>query len=196
MILVIDNYDSFTYNLVHYLNELGAETLVVRNDAISVQDALALKPEAVLLSPGPCAPDQAGICLPLLRAAPADLAIFGVCLGHQAMGQAYGGDVIRAKQLMHGKTSLIHHTGQGIFAGLPNPFTATRYHSLAVDKATLPADLEISAWTDDGEIMGLQHKTRPIHGVQFHPESIATEGGHQLLANFLDLAGVKRAAMA
>ena len=196
MILVIDNYDSFTYNLVHYLNELGAETLVVRNDAISVQDALALKPEAVLLSPGPCAPDQAGICLPLLRAAPADLAIFGVCLGHQAMGQAYGGDVIRAKQLMHGKTSLIHHTGQGIFAGLPNPFTATRYHSLAVDKATLPEDLEITAWTDDGEIMGLQHRGRPIHGVQFHPESIATEGGHQLLANFLDLAGVKRAAMA
>jgi len=196
MILVIDNYDSFTYNLVHYLNELGAETVVVRNDAISVQDALALKPEAVLLSPGPCTPDQAGICLPLLRAAPEGLAIFGVCLGHQAMGQAYGGDVIRAKALMHGKTSEIHHTGQGIFAGLPNPFTATRYHSLAVDKATLPDDLEITAWTDDGEIMGLQHRTRPIHGVQFHPESIATEGGHQLLANFLNLAGVKRAAMA
>jgi anthranilate synthase component 2 len=196
MILVIDNYDSFTYNLVHYLNELGAETTVVRNDAISVQDALALKPEAVLLSPGPCTPDQAGICLPLLRAAPEGLAIFGVCLGHQAVGQAYGGDVIRAKQLMHGKTSQIHHNGKGIFAGLPNPFTATRYHSLAVDKATLPDDLEITAWTDDGEIMGLQHKTRPIYGVQFHPESIATEGGHQLLANFLDLAGVKRAAMA
>ena len=196
MILVIDNYDSFTYNLVHYLNELGAETTVVRNDAISVQDALALKPEAVLLSPGPCTPDQAGICLPLLRAAPEGLAIFGVCLGHQAMGQAYGGDVIRAKQLMHGKTSQIHHNGKGIFAGLPNPFTATRYHSLAVDKATLPDDLEITAWTDDGEIMGLQHRTRPIYGVQFHPESIATEGGHQLLANFLDLAGVKRAAMA
>ena len=196
MILVIDNYDSFTYNLVHYLNELGAETVVARNDAISVQEALALKPEAVLLSPGPCTPDQAGICLPLLRAAPEGLAIFGVCLGHQAMGQAYGGDVIRAKALMHGKTSAIHHTGKGIFAGLPNPFTATRYHSLAVDKATLPADLEITAWTDDGEIMGLQHKTRPIHGVQFHPESIATEGGHQLLANFLNLAGVKRAAMA
>ena len=196
MILVIDNYDSFTYNLVHYLNELGAETMVIRNDAISVQDALALKPEAVLLSPGPCTPDQAGICLPLLRAAPEGLAIFGVCLGHQAMGQAYGGDVIRAKQLMHGKTSEIHHTGQGIFAGLPNPFTATRYHSLAVDKATLPDDLEITAWTVDGEIMGLQHRTRPIHGVQFHPESIATEGGHQLLANFLDLAGVKRAVAA
>jgi anthranilate synthase component 2 len=196
MILVIDNYDSFTYNLVHYLNELGAETMVVRNDAISVQDALALKPEAVLLSPGPCTPDQAGICLPLLRAAPEGLAIFGVCLGHQAMGQAYGGDVIRAKALMHGKTSEIHHGGKGIFAGLPNPFIATRYHSLAVDKATLPDDLEITAWTDDGEIMGLQHRSRPIHGVQFHPESIATEGGHQLLANFLDLAGVKRAVAA
>jgi anthranilate synthase component 2 len=196
MILVIDNYDSFTYNLVHYLNELGAETMVVRNDAISVQDALALKPEAVLLSPGPCTPDQAGICLPLLRAAPDGLAIFGVCLGHQAMGQAYGGDVIRAKALMHGKTSEIHHGGKGIFAGLPNPFIATRYHSLAVDKATLPDDLEITAWTDDGEIMGLQHRSRPIHGVQFHPESIATEGGHQLLANFLDLAGVKRAVLA
>ena len=196
MILVIDNYDSFTYNLVHYLNELGADTAVYRNDALTVQEALGLKPEAVLLSPGPCTPDQAGICLPLLRAAPEGLAIFGVCLGHQAMGQAYGGDVIRAKQLMHGKTSEIHHTGQGIFAGLPNPFTATRYHSLAVDKATLPDDLEITAWTVDGEIMGLQHRTRPIHGVQFHPESIATEGGHQLLANFLDLAGVKRAVAA
>jgi anthranilate synthase component 2 len=196
MILVIDNYDSFTYNLVHYLNELGAETMVVRNDAISVQDALALKPEAVLLSPGPCTPDLAGICLPLLRAAPEGLAIFGVCLGHQAMGQAYGGDVIRAKALMHGKTSEIHHGGKGIFAGLPNPFVATRYHSLAVDKDTLPDDLEITAWTDDGEIMGLRHRSRPIHGVQFHPESIATEGGHQLLANFLDLAGVKRAVLA
>jgi anthranilate synthase component 2 len=196
MILVIDNYDSFTYNLVHYLNELGAETMVVRNDAISVQDALALKPEAVLLSPGPCTPDLAGICLPLLRAAPEGLAIFGVCLGQQAMGQAYGGDVIRAKALMHGKTSEIHHGGKGIFAGLPNPFIATRYHSLAVDKATLPDDLEITAWTDDGEIMGLRHRSRPIHGVQFHPESIATEGGHQLLANFLDLAGVKRAVLA
>jgi len=192
MILVIDNYDSFTYNLVHYLNELGAETLVRRNDALTVQDALALKPEAVLLSPGPCDPDQAGICLPLLRAAPADLAILGVCLGHQAIGQAYGGDVVRAKSIMHGKTSPIHHAGKGIFAGLPNPFTATRYHSLAVDRATLPAELEVTAWTEDGEIMGLRHRTRPIHGVQFHPESIATEGGHQLLANFLDLAGVKR----
>ena len=191
MILVIDNYDSFTYNLVHYLAELGAETQVWRNDALSVQDALALKPQAILLSPGPCAPDQAGICLPLLRAAPEDMPVLGVCLGHQSIGQAYGGDVIRAKTLMHGKTSLIHHNNKGIFKGLPNPFTATRYHSLAVKRETLPADLEVTAWTDDGEIMGVQHKTRPIHGVQFHPESIATEGGHQLLANFLELAGIE-----
>lgn len=191
MILVIDNYDSFTYNLVHYLAELGAETQVWRNDALSVQDALALAPKAILLSPGPCAPDQAGICLPLLRAAPENMPVLGVCLGHQSIGQAYGGDVIRAKTLMHGKTSLIHHNNTGIFKDLPNPFTATRYHSLAVKKETLPADLEITAWTEDGEIMGVQHKTRPIHGVQFHPESIATEGGHQLLANFLNLAGIE-----
>ena len=194
MILVIDNYDSFTYNLVHYLNELGADTVVHRNDDLSVQEALGLKPNAVLLSPGPKAPDQAGICLPLLRGAPDDLAILGVCLGHQAIGQAYGGDVIRAKEVMHGKTSKIFHNDKGVFKGLPNPFIATRYHSLAVDKATLPADLEITAWTEDGEIMGVQHRTRPVYGVQFHPESIATEGGHQLLANFLDLAKVQRDA--
>ena len=192
MILVIDNYDSFTYNLVHYLNELGAETVVHRNDALTVQEALGLHPEAVLLSPGPCAPDQAGICLPLLRGAPEGLAILGVCLGHQAIGQAYGGDVVRAKSIMHGKTSQIHHADKGLFKGLPNPFTATRYHSLAVDRATLPDDLEVTAWTEDGEIMGFQHRTQPVFGVQFHPESIATEGGHQLLDNFLDLAGVKR----
>lgn len=191
MILVIDNYDSFTYNLVHYLAELGANTSVYRNDALSVQDALALSPKAILLSPGPCAPDQAGICLPLLRAAPEDMPVLGVCLGHQSIGQAYGGDVIRAKALMHGKTSLIHHNNIGIFKDLPNPFTATRYHSLAIKRETLPDDLEVTAWTDDGEIMGVQHKTRPIHGVQFHPESIATEGGHQLLANFLELAGIE-----
>jgi anthranilate synthase component 2 len=196
MILVIDNYDSFTYNLVHYLNELGAETVVRRNDALSVQEALGLGAEAVLLSPGPCAPDQAGICLPLLRGAPDNLAILGVCLGHQAIGQAYGGDVVRAKSILHGKTSQIHHESKGIFAGLPNPFTATRYHSLAVSRDTLPAELEVTAWTDDGEIMGFQHRTRPVYGVQFHPESIATEGGHQLLANFLDLAGVKRLEVA
>jgi anthranilate synthase component II len=194
MILVIDNYDSFTYNLVHYLNELGAETLVHRNDAISVEAALALKPQGVLLSPGPCTPNEAGICLDLLAAAPQDLPIFGVCLGHQAMGQAFGGKVIRARQLMHGKTSPIHHTGKGVFAGLKNPFTATRYHSLCIEKETAPDVLEVTAWTDDGEIMGVQHKTRPIHGVQFHPESIATECGHELLANFLDIAGVRRLA--
>ena len=192
MILVIDNYDSFTYNLVHYLNELGAETVVVRNDAISVQDALALKPEAVLLSPGPCTPDQAGICLALIAAAPDDLPILGVCLGHQSIGQAMGGEVVRAKALMHGKTSPIHHAGKGVFAGLSNPFTATRYHSLSVKRETLPDVLEITARTDDGESMGFSHRTRPLHGVQFHPESIATEGGHQLLANFLDLAGARR----
>ncbi|ACG78170.1 anthranilate synthase component II [Phenylobacterium zucineum HLK1] len=194
MILVIDNYDSFTYNLVHYLNELGAETHVVRNDAITAEQALALKPEAILLSPGPCTPNEAGVCLSLLASAPADLPIFGVCLGHQSIGQAFGGEVVRAKALMHGKTSLIHHNGKGVFAGLKNPFTATRYHSLSVEKAALPPDLEVTAWTDDGEIMGVQHKTRPIFGVQFHPESIATECGHELLSNFLDIAGVKRLA--
>ncbi|HET9159541.1 MAG TPA: aminodeoxychorismate/anthranilate synthase component II [Caulobacteraceae bacterium] len=194
MILVIDNYDSFTYNLVHYLNELGAESEVHRNDALSAAEALSLRPEAVLLSPGPCTPNEAGICLELIATAPADLPILGVCLGHQAIGQVFGGDVVRAKTLMHGKTSPIHHNGEGVFKGLANPFTATRYHSLAVSRDTLPNVLEVTAWTDDGEIMGLRHMDRPIHGVQFHPESIATESGHDLLANFLDLAGVKRAA--
>lgn len=191
MILVIDNYDSFTYNLVHYLNELGAETLVYRNDALSVDEALGLKPQGVLLSPGPCTPNEAGICLALLEAAPDDLPILGVCLGHQAIGQAFGGDVVRAKHVMHGKTSPMFHEGKGIFAGLPNPFTATRYHSLSVEKSTLPPVLETTAWTEDGEIMGFQHRSRPIQGVQFHPESIATEGGHAMLANFLKLAGVE-----
>lgn len=192
MILVIDNYDSFTYNLVHYLEELGVETLVRRNDAISVDEALALKADGVLLSPGPCTPTQAGLCLPLLAAAPDDLPIFGVCLGHQAIGQAFGGEVVRAKSLMHGKTSPIRHSGDSVFKGLDDGFTATRYHSLAVRRDTLPQTLEVTAWTEDGEIMGLKHKTRPIHGVQFHPESIATTGGHALLANFLDLAGARR----
>ena len=195
MILVVDNYDSFTYNLVHYLAELGAETRVVRNDDLTAAEAWALKPEAVLLSPGPCTPNEAGVCLALLDTAPLDMPIFGVCLGHQAMGQAFGGDVIRAKALMHGKTSPILHEGKSVFAGLPSPFTATRYHSLAVKRETLPDVLEVTAWTADGEIMGLAHRTRPIHGVQFHPESIATEHGHDLLANFLDLANVKRRAM-
>ncbi len=194
MILVVDNYDSFTYNLVHYLAELGAQTHVVRNDDLTVKEAWALKPEAVLLSPGPCAPDQAGICLSLIETAAETMPILGVCLGHQSIGQAFGGEVVRAKTLMHGKTSPILHGGRGVFGGLPSPFTATRYHSLAVRRETLPAALEVTAWTEDGEIMGLSHRTRPIHGVQFHPESIATEHGHEMIANFLDLAGVKRLA--
>jgi anthranilate synthase component 2 len=195
MILVVDNYDSFTWNLVHYLAELGAETRVVRNDDLTATEAWALKPEAILLSPGPCTPNEAGICLSILDTAPLDMPIFGVCLGHQAMGQAFGGEVIRAKALMHGKTSPIEHEGRSVFRALPSPFTATRYHSLAVRRETLPDVLEITAWTADGEIMGLAHRTRPIHGVQFHPESIATEHGHDLLANFLDLANIKRTAM-
>jgi len=192
MILVVDNYDSFTYNLVHYLAELGATTRVVRNDAVSAEEALAMKPEAVLLSPGPCTPNEAGICLQLLAEAPTELPILGVCLGHQAIGQAFGGEVIRAKSLMHGKTSPIHHRDDGVFEGLRDGFTAARYHSLAVLADPLPDTLEVTAWTDDGEIMGLKHRDRPIYGLQFHPESIATEGGHRLLSNFLDLAGVQR----
>lgn len=196
MILVIDNYDSFTYNLVHYLNELGAQTRVYRNDALTSDEALGLRPQAVLLSPGPCTPDDAGICLDLLIRAPRDLPMLGVCLGHQAMGQSEGGMVVRAKTLMHGKTDRIHHNGGGIFRDIPSPFTATRYHSLAIDRASLPGTLEVTAWTDDGEIMGVQHRDRPLYGVQFHPESIATQFGHELLANFLDLAGVDRASAA
>ena len=195
MILVVDNYDSFTWNLVHYLAELGAETRVVRNDDLTAAEAWELAPEAVLLSPGPCSPNEAGICLDLLATAPEAMPIFGVCLGHQAMGQAFGGEVIRAKVLMHGKTSPIEHEGRSVFRGLPSPFTATRYHSLAVKRETLPEVLEVTAWTADGEIMGLSHRARPIHGVQFHPESIATEHGHDLLANFLDLVNVRRTAM-
>jgi len=191
MILVIDNYDSFTYNLVHYLSELGAELQVRRNDALSVTDALGLLPEAVVLSPGPCTPDEAGICLDFVRRAPPELPILGVCLGHQAIGQALGGRVVRARSLMHGKTSPIRHSGRRLFERLPDPFTATRYHSLAVEPSTLPDALVVDAWTDDGEIMGFSHRERPLFGVQFHPESIATEGGHALLANFLGLAGVK-----
>ena len=192
MILVVDNYDSFTYNLVHYLAELGAQTHVVRNDDLTAAEAVAMKPEAVLLSPGPCTPNEAGICLDLIASAPDSLPILGVCLGHQAIGQSFGGEVIRAKALMHGKTSLMHHEGKSLFRGLPSPFIGTRYHSLAVRRETLPDVLEVTAWTEDGEIMGFQHRTRPIQGVQFHPESIATEHGHAMLANFLDLAGVTR----
>ena len=195
MILVIDNYDSFTYNLVHYLNELGVETEVARNDALGVEEALGRRAEAILISPGPCTPGQAGICLDLIRAAPEQLPMMGVCLGYQSIGQAFGGRVVRAKTLMHGKTSSIRHTGKGVFKGLADGFVATRYHSLALERDTLPDCLEMTAWTDDGEMMGVRHKTRPIHGVLFHPESIATESGHDLLANFLDLAGVSRAAM-
>lgn len=192
MILMVDNYDSFTYNLVHYLDELGAETRVCRNDALTVREALGLKPEAIVLSPGPCTPNEAGICLQLIAEAPAGLPILGVCLGHQAIGQAFGGEVVRAKTLMHGKTSKIRHANQngGVFDGLVDGFIATRYHSLAVARDTLPDCLEVTAWTDDGEIMGLSHRTRPIHGVQFHPESIATDGGHRLLGNFLKIASV------
>ena len=196
MILVVDNYDSFTYNLVHELACLSAPTRVVRNDALTVAEALALKPQAVLLSPGPCTPTEAGICLDLLAAAPDDLPILGVCLGHQAIGQAFGGEVVRAKTLMHGKTSAIRHGGESVFAGLPDGYTATRYHSLAVERSSLPTTLAVTAWTDDGEIMGLAHVSRPIHGVQFHPESYATDHGRALLANFLDLAGVSRSPVA
>jgi len=195
MILVIDNYDSFTYNLVHYLAELGARMVVRRNDVLTAEDALALQPEAILLSPGPCTPNEAGVCLDILAKAPKDLPILGVCLGHQAIAQAFGGEVTRAKSLMHGKTSAIEHDGEGLFQGLPHPFTAARYHSLATPRASLPDVLKVSAWTDDGEVMGLRHAARPIFGLQFHPESIATECGHALLANFLELAGVTRAVV-
>ena len=193
MILVIDNYDSFTYNLVHYLIELGTEVEVVRNDAIGVGQAMTMGADAVLLSPGPCTPNEAGISLELIAAAAeAKLPLFGVCLGHQAIGQAFGGAVVRADKVMHGKTSPVSHDSTGVFAGLPSPFEATRYHSLVVRESDLPADLIANARTPDGVIMGLRHRALPIHGVQFHPESIATQHGHQLLANFLDLAGVPR----
>ncbi len=192
MILFIDNYDSFTFNLVHYFSQLGAEVEVVRNDALTASEALARQPEAIVLSPGPCTPNEAGICLELITAAAAaQLPLMGVCLGHQSLGQAFGGKVIRAAQVMHGKTSPILHHGAGLFAGLPSPFTATRYHSLIVERASLPDVLEITAETADGTIMGFQHKSLPLHGVQFHPESIATEHGHALLANFMSLAGMR-----
>ena len=191
MILLIDNYDSFTFNLVHYFGELGAEVKVVRNDALDVQQAMGLNPAAIVLSPGPCDPDQAGICLPLtLAAAEARVPLLGVCLGHQTIGQAFGGKVIRAPQIVHGKTDLMHHQGAGVFAGLPNPLRATRYHSLVVERASLPACLEITAETGDGLIMGLRHRDLPVEGVQFHPESIASDHGHDMLRNFLTLAKV------
>ena len=191
MILVIDNYDSFVYNLVHYIEDLGARAEVVRNDALTVRDALKMKPSAIVLSPGPCTPNEAGICLQLLAEAPNTLPILGVCLGHQAMGQAFGGDVIRAKAIMHGKVSPVAHRGGGVFRGLPSPFNATRYHSLAVKRETFPEVLTIDAETADGEIMGLSHKSRPVFGVQFHPESIASEHGHAIVGNFLAAAGIR-----
>jgi anthranilate synthase component 2 len=188
MFLVIDNYDSFTYNLVHYLGELGADLDVRRNDALSVDDVVALDPEGIVLSPGPCTPNEAGICLDTIRRCGASIPILGVCLGHQAIGQAYGGVVKRAPALMHGKTSRIRHHGGGVFRGLNDDFAATRYHSLIVERATMPADLAIVAETDDGLVMGVAHQSHPVHGVQFHPESIASENGKALLANFLDIA--------
>lgn len=191
MLLLIDNYDSFTYNLVHYLGELGADVQVHRNDALDVQQAMALRPAGILLSPGPCDPDQAGICLPLTQAA-ADTGtpLLGVCLGHQTIGQAFGGKVVRCHEIVHGKMGQMHHAGQGVFAGLPSPFAATRYHSLMVDRATLPDCLEVTAELPDGTIMGLQHRDLPIQGVQFHPESIASDHGHALLQNFLNMMRV------
>ena len=189
MFLLIDNYDSFTYNLFHFLGELGAEGEVQRNDAVAVDDALALGPEGLVLSPGPCDPDKAGICLELVGAAAGKLPILGVCLGHQAVGQAFGGRVVRAEAPMHGKLSQVTHDGAGVFEGLPSPFQATRYHSLVVERDSLPDCLEVAAETEDGVIMGVRHRELPIHGVQFHPESIASEHGHALLRNFLAIAG-------
>jgi anthranilate synthase component 2 len=190
MLLLIDNYDSFTYNLVHYLGELGAECEVHRNDAITVADVLKARPKAIVLSPGPCTPNEAGICLDLVARAGSELPILGVCLGHQTIGQAYGGKVVRAKEPMHGKLSTIRHQGAGLFEGLAERIEVTRYHSLIVERASLPHELAVTAETADGVIMGLAHVRHPVHGVQFHPESIASEAGHELLANFLRLAGI------
>lgn len=186
MLLMIDNYDSFTYNLVQYFGELGADVRVYRNDAISLEQIEAMAPDKLVISPGPCSPAEAGISVAAIKHFAGKLPILGVCLGHQSIGAAFGGKIIHAKQLMHGKTSPIHHADLGIFRDLPQPFTATRYHSLAIERETCPDCLEITAWTEDGEIMGVRHKTLPIEGVQFHPESIMTESGHHLLRNFLD----------
>ncbi len=191
MLLLIDNYDSFTYNLVHYVGELGVDVVIKRNDALDVQEAMAMNPSGILLSPGPATPDQAGICLALTAAAAeTKTPLLGVCLGHQTIGQAFGGDVIRCHEIVHGKMGTMHHDGKGVFAGLPNPFQATRYHSLVVDRATLPDCLEVTATLADGTIMGLQHRELPIQGVQFHPESIASEHGHALLQNFVNMMKV------
>jgi len=197
MLLLIDNYDSFTYNLVHYLGELGAETKVVRNDAITVQEAIALAPEGIVLSPGPATPNEAGICLSLTRAAAgAGVPLFGVCLGHQTIGAAFGGEVVRHSEIVHGKMGSVLHEGKGVFAGLPSPLQATRYHSLVVDRASLPDELEVAAELADGTIMGLRHRELPIEGVQFHPESIRSEHGHRMLQTFLETTKAKGAVTA
>ncbi len=187
MLLMIDNYDSFTFNLVQYFGELGEEVLVKRNDEISVSDIEKLSPARIVISPGPCSPAEAGISVPAIERFAGKVPILGVCLGHQSIGQAFGGRIVHAKTLMHGKTSMMTHTGKGVFAGLPSPYRITRYHSLVIERETAPACLEITAWTDDGEIMGVRHKTLPVEGVQFHPESIMTEHGHALLKNFLNV---------
>jgi anthranilate synthase component 2 len=194
MLTLIDNYDSFTFNLVQFLGDLGADCEVVRNDKTTPDEVFAAKPKAIILSPGPCDPDKAGICLELIKAAPDDMPIFGVCLGHQCIGQAFGGDIVRADKIMHGKLSALQHNGAGVFDGLPDPLSVTRYHSLVIDPPSLPDCLEVAAQTDDGIIMAVRHKERPIHGVQFHPESIATAHGHKLLGNFLKTAGLNVAA--
>ncbi len=197
MILLIDNYDSFTFNLYHFLGDLGVEVEVRRNDALTSQEALAMRPEAIVLSPGPCTPNEAGICLPLIgAAAAARVPLLGVCLGHQAIGQAFGGTVVRAPAPVHGKVWEVHHAGTDLFAGLPSPFAATRYHSLVVRREDMPPALRVTAWTEDGLVMGLAHTELPIWGVQFHPESIASRHGHDLLRNFLGLAGVPAEALA
>ena len=190
MLVLIDNYDSFTYNLVHFLGELGTTSEVIRNDKVTADEVLKMKPKAIVLSPGPCTPNEAGVCLDLIAKAGAKVPLLGVCLGHQSIGQAYGGKVIRADAPMHGKLSTITHTNKGVFKGLPEKIEVTRYHSLIVERESLPDCLEVTAETSDGIIMGLMHKTHPVHGVQFHPESIASQQGHALLANFLDLAGL------
>ena len=187
MLLMIDNYDSFTYNLVQYFGELGEDVVVKRNDEISVDGIVALRPDRIVISPGPCSPNEAGVSVPVIEKLAGKLPILGVCLGHQSIGQAFGGRVVHAKTLMHGKTSQVTHTNVGLFAGLPSPYRATRYHSLVIERESCPDCLEITAWTDDGEIMGVRHKTLAVEGVQFHPESIMTEHGHALLANFLKL---------
>ena len=185
MLLMIDNYDSFTYNLVQYFGELGEDVRVYRNDAITLKEITAMRPDRIVISPGPCSPAEAGISVAAIREFAGKIPLLGVCLGHQSIGAAFGGEIVHAKQLMHGKTSAVFHEGKGVFAGLPNPLTVVRYHSLAIRRETLPACLEVTAWTDDGEIMGVRHRELNVEGVQFHPESIATENGHELLGNFL-----------